>query len=269
MKRLLKYIKSFSLGIQNSMEYRADFLLNIFSTVFSLFVQFFFWTAIFHNTKSLTVYGYKYDQLIIYTVMAGLVSKLVSTGFERDISNDIKTGGLNKFLVQPINYFFYRISCFVGQKVCQLLFITLLSALILAVCKMFLNFSIKFESITYAIIPIVLSIILNFLISYSISSLAFWMTEVGMLFWGINLLTLVLSGAIFPLDIFGNNILRFFNILPFKYTTYFSINILTGKIENNSIIFGVTIQLVWIIIFAVLSKLMWKFGTQKYIAVGG
>ncbi len=95
------------------------------------------------------------------------------------------------------------------------------------------------------------------------------MTEVFVLFWGINLFTLILSGAIFPLDIFGGDMLRFFDVLPFKYTTYFPTNILTGRLDGNLIIFGIIIQFIWIIILLIMSNFLWKLGMKKYVAVGG
>lgn len=45
--------------------------------------------------------GYSYTEIIVYTLLAGLVSKLVITGFEYQINEDIKDGGLNKYLIRP------------------------------------------------------------------------------------------------------------------------------------------------------------------------
>src|SRR5699024_12350094 len=101
------------------------------------------------------------------------------------------------------------------------------------------------------------------------STVAFWLLDVSMLFWGINLLTLILSGAIFPLDIFGETISTVLSYFPFSYTVYFPINILTGKLEPSFVITGCLIQIAWIVILFILLKILWKTGLKKYVAVGG
>ncbi len=47
--------------------------------------------------------------MIAYTFLAGLVARIVRTGFEYDIMDDVKTGKFSKFLVQPLGYFPYRL----------------------------------------------------------------------------------------------------------------------------------------------------------------
>ncbi|HCJ7961474.1 MULTISPECIES: ABC transporter permease [Bacillus] len=251
------------------MEYRTNFLLNIFGGFFTLVIQLYLWSSIFENTSSKTVFGYTYSELIIYTVMAALVTNLVSTGFERDIALDIKDGGLSKFLIQPINYFKFRSSCFLGQKCSELLVTIILSVFLLCTINSVMDLDLNIINIFFSIIPILLSILLNFLFFYCISSLAFWFEEVSMLFWGVNLLTLIISGSIFPLDIFGERLNYALNFLPFKYTVYFPINIITGRLSPSMILNGVLIQLVWIVIHFFLLKALWKIGMNKYLAVGG
>ena len=41
---------------------------------------------------------------------------MVATGFEWEIADDIKNGGLNKYVIKPVGYLPYRIACFLGQK---------------------------------------------------------------------------------------------------------------------------------------------------------
>jgi len=39
----------------------------------------------------------------LYTFFVGVTAKFISTGFEWEINDDIKNGGLNKYIVKPIN----------------------------------------------------------------------------------------------------------------------------------------------------------------------
>ena len=51
-----------------------------------------------------------------------------------------------------------------------------------------------------------LAVTLNFLIFYCISAMAFWIVEVGFLFEGIRIVFVLLSGGIFPLEVFGTRL---------------------------------------------------------------
>mgnify|MGYP007000010321 FL=1 len=55
------------------------------------------------------------------------MSKLVITGFEYQINEDIKDGGLNKYLIRPVNYCGYRFCSYLGEKMPQLILLLLIS----------------------------------------------------------------------------------------------------------------------------------------------
>lgn len=82
MKNLNKYFYSMKLGIQNSMEYRVDFFLDIINGFFPIFVQFFVWSAIFKNSSSSVIQGYTFSGMMVYLVYASVISKFIAAGFE-------------------------------------------------------------------------------------------------------------------------------------------------------------------------------------------
>lgn len=269
MERLFKYFKSFELGLQSAMEYRADFLLSILSGSFAIIIQCFLWTALYGSGGTLNFYGYTYGQMMTYTIMAGIVTKLIATGFEYEIADDIKNGGLNKFIVQPMNYFIYRISCFFGRKSLQLVFILVLAAAVMMIFNSFFSLDTDLGNMLLFLPPILAALVLNFFIFLCVSTLAFWLTEIWAAFLGMNLVINILSGGIFPLEIFGKGALKVFNLLPFKYTIYYPVSILNGRISSVEIMQGLLVQCVWIILLFLFSNLLWRSGMKKYVAVGG
>ena len=72
------------------MEYRVNFLFSLLSAAYPIFIQTFLWTAIYNASTEDVVYGYSYRQMIAYTFLAGLVSRIVRTGFEYEIMDDVK-----------------------------------------------------------------------------------------------------------------------------------------------------------------------------------
>lgn len=74
------------------------------------------WNYLYGNGDAGAMTGYSYTEIIVYTLLAGLVSKLVITGFEYQINEDIKDGGLNKYLIRPVNYCGYRFCSYLGKR---------------------------------------------------------------------------------------------------------------------------------------------------------
>ncbi|NOW06645.1 ABC transporter permease [Clostridium beijerinckii] len=269
MKWLEKYFKAIGLGLQSAMEYRVNFIMSILSSIFPMIIQIFLWIAVFKNSQSSVVYGYNYMQMLTYVVVAGIVSKLVATGVEWEISSDIKDEGLNKFITRPISYFSYRISCFLGEKFLQIIIINIILGIILIVMNIKLGLEIELKRVGIFLISIFLALILNLLLSLIISSFAFWITEAWAAFMILGLVVNVASGGVFPLDIFGQQVMRILELLPFKYIIYFPTNIINGKISFTEVGFGIYVQCIWIIFLFIFSKIIWNIGMKKYIAIGG
>ena len=268
-RSFLKYYKAFELGFQTALEYRLNFLISLISAVYPIFIQTFLWTAIFQNSPQETVFGFTYRQMIAYTFMAGLVSRLVRTGFEYEIMDDIKSGKFSRFLVQPLGYFPYRLASFFGNKLPGQAMILGILALILFGLTAFWGIAFGLERILLFSLTLVLAVILNFLIFYCISAISFWIVEIGFLFEGIRIVTILVSGGIFPLEVFGETFIQITNFLPFKYTINYPINVLNGKIGPGQILEGLLIQLAWIGACYLLAKLLWSQGGRHYVAVGG
>jgi ABC-2 type transport system permease protein len=269
MRWIKKYTQTFALGFQTALEYRVNFLLSLLSAAYPIFIQTYLWTAIYKNAAEPVVYTFTYRQMIAYTFLAGLVARIVRTGFEYDIMDDIKNGKFSKFLVQPLGYFPYRLSSFLGQKLPNLGMILAILALVLVGLNAFWGVPLGAANLLAFLATLFLAVVLNFLIFYCFSAVAFWIVEIGFLFEGIRIVTILLSGGIFPLEVFGDRLLRIFNLLPFKYTVSYPINVLNGKIDFAQVGQGMLVQAAWIAACYLLAQALWRVGGQRYVAVGG
>jgi ABC-2 type transport system permease protein len=264
-----KYVKAFELGFETALEYRINFLISLISAAYPIFIQTFLWTAIFQNSGEAVVYGFTYRQMIAYTFLAGLVARIVRTGFEYEIMDDVKTGKFSKFLVQPLGYFPYRISSYFGQKLPGQLMILGILVLVLVGLNRFWGVTLELPRILAFLATLVLAVTLNFLIFYCFSAMSFWIVEVGFLFEGIRIVTVLLSGGIFPLEVFGDRFMQVTSLLPFKYTVNYPINVLNGTISTTGALQGLMMQVLWIGACLLLSNMLWRVGGRRYVAVGG
>jgi ABC-2 type transport system permease protein len=266
---LEKYAKAFELGFQTELEYRLNFLLSLVSAAYPVFIQYFLWTAVYLNSPGGVVYGFTYRQMMAYTFLAGLVSRIVRTGFEYEIMEDVKSGKYSKFLVQPLGYFPYRVASYFGGKLPNLAIIFAILAAVLLGLHAFWGVTVELPRVLLFLLAISLALVLNFLIFYAISAIAFWLVEIGFLFEGIRIVFILLSGGIFPLEVFGPAFVRVMNFLPFRYTTGYPINVLNGTITLSQVWQGMLVQLVWIGVMYLLARLLWRVGGKRYVAVGG
>lgn len=269
LRWLRKYSRTFEMGFQVALEYRINFALSLISAAYPIFIQTFLWTAIYGNSSETELFGYTYRQIIAYTFLAGLVARMVRTGFEYEIMDDVKSGKFSKFLVQPLGYFPYRLANFFGQKLVSLTMILVIMVFVLIGLNVFWDVSLQFSRILLFLVTLALAMTLNFLIFYCISSIAFWIVEIGFLFEGVRIVIILLSGGIFPLEVFGERFVQIMNLLPFKYTVSYPINVLNGKIPMGEIAPGLIIQFIWIGACIVIAHYLWRVGSKRFVAVGG
>lgn len=263
------YRHVFRMGIQKSLEYRMNFFLTILSAVFPIIMQVVLWNYLYGHSNTADQTGYSYSQMIVYTLFAAIVSRLINTEFEYEINNDIKEGGLNKYLTKPIKYDRYQMFSFLGQKTPQLFMNILVLAVIFCISLFVFRMEWSLWRIGLFLVSLLFALLLNFEMFYCLALLSFRFQDVNHLFEMVAVTLVVISGGIFPLDIFGERITQIISVLPFGYTTQFPVNIINGRYTLFQTMTGISIQLGWILFFRLLGKVMWKRGLKKYIAVGG
>lgn len=251
------------------MEYRVNFLISLLGIAIPLIMQMYLWTAIFSNSSNSVVYGYTFEEMIIYVVLAGLLSKLVATGFERKMAEDIKDGELSKFLIKPINFFKYTTCCFIGEKSIHIAIMSIIIGVVLALLNYIFGLVITLQGIILFFIAVLLALSINYLLFYMLGLTSLYLSEVWGILYGANLAVMIVSGGILPLETFGDTLLRVFNYLPFKYIVFFPINIISGRLTLTQIYTGFLIQGVWIVILGIMAKIIWSRGLKKFIAAGG
>ncbi len=264
-----KYRVSFSTGLSVSMEYRFDFFMNILSTIFPILIQVFLWTAIYGRSAENSMYGYSFAQMLIYTCMAGVVSKFVATQVEEKVNEDIHSGGLSKFLVMPVSYILFRLFYAIGGKVFSMAVIFGLANIVV----FFFHFSgmyvINPIQIAVFLPVLILGMILNFLLFTLISLSAFWLTEVGSFFHALSVIIMVISGGVFPVEIFGNKFVEIIRYFPFLYTTSFPIRVITGSVSGDQMLTGICAQIMWSLLLWAIVGIVWRRGIKRYSSVGG
>lgn len=266
---LEKYRHAFLVGLQSNIVYRWNFAVRGFFSLFHLTVVFILWGAAF--AASPTIGGYGLGQTLTYFVIL-LVLQFFIGAFNEDyqISEEIRNGLINQFLLKPINYFAYRFSIYVAARLVSgaLIFIPLLVAL--PVLKDYLTFPHEWWRFALGLPALGLSAVIQFSIAYCFGMMTFWFLDIqGFVILSMAFET-VLGGQMFPLDLLPAWIYRIAQFLPFYYQMYFPAAIFTGRLNDpGEIIRGLGIQLVWVAILLGIAQLLWTRGLHRHTAVGG
>jgi ABC-2 type transport system permease protein len=268
LSSLNKYRQAFLVGLQSNIVYRWNFAVRGFFSLFHLAVVFILWGAAFAGTDDIG--GFDLRQTLTYFVTL-LVLQFFISAFNEDyqISEEIRNGLINQFLLKPINYFLYRFSIFVAARLVSgaLIFVPLLLAM--PVIYEYLTFPAEPWRYGIAVPALILSALIQFSIAYCFGLLTFWFLEIqGFVILSMAVET-VLGGQMFPLDLLPDWIYGIARVLPFYYQMYFPGAILTGRIELPEVLQGLWIQSAWVIALLLLNQFLWRRGLRRHTAVGG
>lgn len=263
------YKQAFSLGLQKAMRYRANFYFGMISIIFPICIQYFLWKSIFSSGKEGMYFGYTLPQMLSYAVLAILTSRIIFGGFIYEVNFEIKSGGLAKYLVRPMRYMPYQASCYLGEKFVSILLASILIVTVSIIFNSRWPNTITLPNLVLYFLVLVLAIMLNFVLYFSICGVGFWMRDASGAIFIITVVGNILSGGVFPLDIFSENIQLILKLLPFSYTNYFPVSVLCGRTVGRDICSGIMLQLLWIFIIILIQQVVWRRGAKRYTAVGG
>jgi ABC-2 type transport system permease protein len=264
----IKYRQAFIVGLQSNLVYRWNFAVRGFFSLFHLAVVFILWGAAFEGTGDIG--GFDLRQTLTYFITL-LILQFFISAFNEDyqISEEIRNGLINQFLLKPINYFVYRFSIFVAARLVSggLIFIPLLVAM--PFIHEYLTYPMDGWRLAAGIPALLMSALIQFSIAYCFGMLTFWFLEIqGFVILSMAIESL-LGGQVFPLDLLPEWLFRISQFLPFYYQMYFPCAIFTGRIDQSLVIEGLGIQFCWVLALLALNQFLWRPGLRRHTAVGG
>lgn len=264
-----KYAAAFNVGLQSNLVYRVNFGIRGFFSFFHLIVVFILWSAAY-GPKPL-INGFTFAQTFTYFVALIIVQFMIGA-FNEDyqVSEEIRNGLINQFLLKPVNYFAYRFSIYLSARSVTGLLILLPLLVTYPLLKDHLTIPLDWWRLGLGLPALVMSALIQFGIAYCFGLMSFWFLEIqGIVILSMALET-VLGGQIFPLDLLPDWLFRISQFLPYYYQMYFPVAIFTGRLNDPAaILTGLGIQACWVVAILALGQLLWTRGLRLHTAVGG
>jgi len=266
---MAKYWHILNVGIQNTLVYRVNFLFRSLFGLIPLIATISLWRTIYEGKDS-TINGYTLGQMISYYLVITLVDMLTAVAEDDwQIAADIKDGGISQFLLKPINYQAYRFSLFIAGRL-------IYTSMALLPALGFILFQREYfyipeNPLTWLAfgVSVCLTAVLQFMISYSMALLAFWLQEVSTLIFIAYAFEYIAGGHLFPLDILPRWLHQLLMCTPFPYQLYFPVNVYLERTTGTELLAGLLIQSAWVVAAYFMARFVWSRGVRHYEAVGG
>ncbi|MBQ2946598.1 MAG: ABC-2 family transporter protein [Bacilli bacterium] len=264
------YITYFKLKFKTGLQYRAAALAGMATQVFFGFVYVSIYIAFYESgSGNLPM---ELNELVSYVWISQSLLALVYMWYkDKEILNMIKSGNIAYELCRPQDLYFMWASKILGERLssCALRFLPVILFALLLPSPYNLDLSITLPRLLLFMVVMILSIIL--------------MTVLVLLYHVICLITLddkgivnifmvlsdILSGMAIPIPFFPSYLKNISNILPFRYITDFPFRLYVGNISINEGLFGLVIQIIWIIILVIIGRFITKKSLKKAVIQGG
>ncbi len=239
--------------------------MHFFVQIIRLVIFVAFWTAVYANTD--TVAGLDLQQTLNYIILAQLFFPAVSDSSIYYFGDLLTRGQMGIELLRPVDF---QVATY--TRTMAFILLALIIQIPLAIIGWFL-FHFQLPSDIRVWIAFFITLILGtgllFFFDWILSCIAFYSTEI----WGLSVLRFGIatffSGSLIPLDMMPDWLQNLSTALPFAQALYVPVSLLSGITPLSNMPRIWLSQIVYLIILAFLSRLVFRVSIRKITIQGG
>ncbi len=247
-------------------QYRANLIMYLLYWLVSPIIYLAVWTSIANSKGS--VNGLTANDFVTYYMTLLIVDQVTSNIVIHTFAWKVQDGTLSGELVRPIHPMLTN--ALINNIAFKVL--TIMGFIPIWIVLFFLykpDFShVTLTGILLAIPAMILGFFVGYLLTASVTSLAFWTTRVYSIHEFYYALVLLFSGQFVPLTLMPKVIQDVAQYLPFQLLIYYPIQLILGKLSNAQIIQGFIMGFVWLAIGIIVFNWIWRNGVKRFSAVG-
>lgn len=269
--RVLTWWTILRIALEERLVYRGDFALGTLMRFLPIITQIFLWYAIFEASKEDSIVGYRYEDFVAYYLLT-MISRAFSSmpGLASGIALQIREGEIKKYLVQPVDLLGFLLLSRIAHKLVYYLVALGPFALVFFVSReYFVEGWPPPATMVCFVASLIMAFLLGFFLEATIGLIGFWFLEVSSLLFVYMLFSFFLSGHMFPLDMIGQPWATIVDMLPMKYLAYFPSAVFLQKITGADLVWGMWMQVAWLIVFVFLARWAFHRGVKRYSGFGG
>ena len=264
-----KYWLIYKLNLAQAFIYRVTSLIWFWCDFAPALVLVIFWLAAYQSRELIA--GYSLSQMLLYYFGVSVISTIIIPHPQWWLKDQIISGQFSSvFLLKPVNLFWERLAAQTSWRTIRLLFTIPAIFIMFRIFGSYLGeFSLPLPRLGWLILALTLSFIGQLFLKTSLGLSAIWFGEIAWLvnFWDFAMA--LLGGGFFPLNLYPAAIQTVSLWLPFRYFFYFPLSIFLGQLDLIELQKGLIIQFIWVLVAALVYRLVWRRGIKKYSAFGG
>ncbi len=253
-------------ALMEGLAYRTGFFFIILGNIIYMCVAYYLWHSIYANTT--TIHGLTFNETFIYVALGSTVFVLLKTYADWQIAHEIEDGTISIYLTKPVDYEFYALFLSLGSVLTTLAAITIPTLLLLT-----LVFKVAFPfgpGLLLFPFSLLLAFLISFCFDYVTGLLAFYAESI----WGISttkeILISIMAGALVPLQFFPQAIQKVLLVLPFQAIYYTPLMLVTRPNQDwNTLLSMLGVQIFWVVILFVLTRLFYNQAIKVLRVAGG
>lgn len=251
------------IGFAAAVAYRTEMFVWML-TMTMPFVSLALWSAV---SAAAPVGRFDQKNFVAYFLATIVVRQLSGSWVVWEIIQEIKSGALSSRLLKPIHPLVVYSADNLAATPLRVLFAAPLALIGIA------SGGAALPHEPYLVAAFLLSLVgawvITFFVMVIVGSLSFFM-ESSMSIFDIWLaFFMLLSGYLVPLELFPSWVRTVADVLPFRYTLGFPVEILIGMSSDAAIARGLAVQFAYAGGAAVVALALWRAGVRRYGAFGG
>jgi ABC-2 type transport system permease protein len=263
MSALSAYPTLLRVGFAAAVAYRAEMLVWML-TMTMPFVSLALWSAV---SAAGPVGRFHQADFIAYFLATIVVRQLSGSWVVWEIIQEIKAGSLAGRLLKPIHPLVSYSAENVAAIPLRALFAAPLAAIGIA------HAGGRLPSEPWAIVSFALALlgawVITFFVMTLIGTLSFFIESSASIFDIWIACFMILSGYLVPLELFPSWVRKVADVLPFRYTLGFPVEILIGMSTRADIVRGLVIQWTYCGASVLAALAFWRAGVRRFGAFGG
>jgi ABC-2 type transport system permease protein len=244
--------------------YRLEVFTEVGSLVLRVYLLRALWTALY--AQNIAPLNLPLHAMITYATVALLMSLILEVDGTRLIREKIREGSIATDLMKPISMPMYFFSDGVGNTILHAVLV--IPALLFALMLVHIDVP---PPATFGIFALsfLIGYCVNFFVNFVMNAVAFWTLETFAIQLIVRWVSDLLSGQIIPLTFFPGVFGRIVFALPFAAIYSTPLLLYVGVIPPHAWAGALLGQLIWLVVFAGLALVIWRFAARHIVIQGG
>lgn len=264
-RSLPAYLQQIALAAQLPFVYRFNWAFHFVGVLLQVYLLKVIWTAVYAGRGS--VDGIELETLIAYLTLVNLQMNLLWPFLGGYLQGRVREGKVALDLARPVGLLGQLLAQQVGLTAGSLPFLVLVFPLALVLGGLVPPASAG-AALLY-LCSLTLTYAITILLGLLLGLVAFWTLEIQgftVIYFFVNQF---FAGALVPLWFFPPALRAVADVLPFQAQAFVPVSIYLGKLNGDTLVRALGVQLFWAVALYALARLVWWRAMRRVIVQGG